>query len=68
MYVDHGNGLISMVCHLVRIDVQAGDPVSQGQRIGLSGMTGRASGPHLHWSMVLNGVMVDPALFIERAP
>lgn len=68
VFVDHGNGLISMVCHLDRIDVQAGDPVSQGQRIGLSGMTGRASGPHLHWSMVLNGVMVDPALFIERAP
>lgn len=66
--VDHGNGLISMVCHLDRIDVQAGDPVSQGQRVGLSGMTGRASGPHLHWSMVLNGVMVDPALFIEHAP
>ncbi len=68
VFVDHGNGLISMVCHLDRIDVQAGDPVSQGQRVGLSGMTGRASGPHLHWSMVLNGVMVDPALFIERAP
>ena len=68
VFVDHGNGLISMVCHLDRIDVQAGDPVSQGQRIGLSGMTGRASGPHLHWSMVLNGVMVDPALFIEHAP
>ena len=64
VFVDHGNGLISMVCHLDRIDVQAGDPVSQGQRVGLSGMTGRASGPHLHWSMVLNGVMVDPALFI----
>ena len=68
VFVDHGNGLISMVCHLDRIDVQAGDPVSQGQRIGLSGMTGRASGPHLHWSMVLNGAMVDPALFLERAP
>ena len=66
VFVDHGNGLISMVCHLDRIDVQAGDPVSQGQRVGLSGMTGRASGPHLHWSMVLNGVMVDPALFISR--
>ena len=64
VFVDHGNGLISMVCHLDRIDVQAGDPVSQNQRVGLSGMTGRASGPHLHWSMVLNGVMVDPALFI----
>ena len=66
VFVDHGNGLISMVCHLDRIDVQAGDPVSQNQRVGLSGMTGRASGPHLHWSMVLNGVMVDPALFISR--
>ena len=66
VFVDHGNGLISMVCHLDRIDVQAGDPVSRGQRVGLSGMTGRASGPHLHWSMVLNGVMVDPALFISR--
>lgn len=64
VFIDHGNGLISMVCHLDRIDVRAGDPVNQGQRVGLSGMTGRASGPHLHWSMVLNGVMVDPALFI----
>ena len=68
VFVDHGNGVISMYCHLDRIDLQAGDPVSQGQRVGLSGMTGRASGPHLHWGMVLNGAMVDPALFIERAP
>lgn len=66
VFVDHGHGLISMVCHLDRIDVQAGEAVSQGQRVGLSGMTGRASGPHLHWSMVLNGVMVDPELFIGR--
>jgi len=64
VFVDHGNGLISMYCHLDRIDVQAGDPVSQGQRLGLSGMTGRASGPHLHWSVMLNGVMVDPELFL----
>jgi murein DD-endopeptidase MepM/ murein hydrolase activator NlpD len=67
VFVDHGNGLISMYCHLDRIDVQTGDTVVKGQHLGLSGMTGRASGPHLHWSVVLNGVMVDPALFIATA-
>ena len=65
VFVDHGNGLISMYCHLDRIDVQAGDAVSRGQRVGLSGMTGRASGPHLHWSVILNGAMVDPELFVD---
>lgn len=64
VFIDHGNGLISMYCHLERIDVQAGDAVAQGQPVGLSGMSGRASGPHLHWSVVLNGAMVDPELFI----
>jgi len=64
IFVDHGNGLITMYCHLERIDVNAGDTVSKGQQIGLSGETGRASGPHLHWSVVLNGAMVDPELFI----
>jgi murein DD-endopeptidase MepM/ murein hydrolase activator NlpD len=64
VFVDHGNGLITMYCHLERIDVKAGDTVRKGQRIGLSGMTGRATGPHLHWSVVLNGAMVDPELFI----
>ena len=65
VFVDHGNGLISMYCHLDRIDVQVGDPVARGQVVGLSGMTGRASGPHLHWSVILNGVMVDPELFLD---
>lgn len=64
VFVDHGNGLISMYCHLDRIDVQAGEALSKGQQLGLAGMTGRASGPHLHWSVVLNGAMVDPELFI----
>lgn len=64
VFVDHGNGLLSMVCHLDRIDVSVGESVSQGQRLGLSGNTGRATGPHLHWSVVLNGAMVDPELFI----
>lgn len=66
VFVDHGNGLISMYCHLDAIDVQAGDSVAKGQRIGRSGMTGRASGPHLHWSVILNGAMVDPELFVKR--
>lgn len=64
VFVDHGNGLITMYCHLERIDVQAGETVGKGQLLGLSGKTGRATGPHLHWSVVLNGTMVDPALFI----
>mgnify|MGYP000843977341 FL=1 len=64
VFVDHGNGLISLYCHLDRIDVQPGEPVSKGQRIGLAGMSGRATGPHLHWSVVLNGAMVDPELFV----
>lgn len=64
VFVDHGNGLISMYCHLERIDVQVGEAISKGQRLGRSGMTGRASGPHLHWSVILNGAMVDPQLFV----
>lgn len=65
VFIDHGNGLISMACHLDRIDVQTGQSVARGELIGRSGMTGRASGPHVHWSIVLNGVMVDPALFLK---
>lgn len=67
VFVDHGNGLITLYCHLDRIDARPGDTVSKGQTLGLSGRTGRASGPHLHWSVVLNGAMVDPELFIAPA-
>lgn len=66
VFVDHGNGLISMYCHLEHIDVAAGDAVVRGQRLGRSGMSGRASGPHLHWSVILNGATVDPELFVKR--
>ncbi len=64
VFIDHGNGLLTMYCHLQRIDVRNGDPVSKSQVLGLSGQTGRATGPHLHWSVVLNGAMVDPELFL----
>jgi len=65
IFIDHGNGLITMYCHLDQFDVQAGQTVSKGQLIGLSGQTGRATGPHLHWSVILNGAMVDPELFVQ---
>ncbi len=60
VFIDHGAGLISMMCHLSAIDVHQGDVVSQGQRIGRVGATGRATGPHLHWSVSMNGDRVNP--------
>jgi murein DD-endopeptidase MepM/ murein hydrolase activator NlpD len=66
MFIDHGNGLITMHCHLSEFVAAVGDPVTQGQRIALSGATGRATGPHLHWSVFLNGVSVEPELFLSR--
>ena len=64
VWLDHGGGLLSMVCHLSRIDVAVGDPVPTGHTLGAVGATGRVTGPHLHWSVMLNRTMVDPALFI----
>jgi murein DD-endopeptidase MepM/ murein hydrolase activator NlpD len=64
IYLDHGNGMLTLYAHLSEIGVKPGDEVRKGQPIGLSGMTGRATGPHLHWSVVLNGVMVEPELFL----
>ena len=64
MFIDHGNGLLSLFCHLSEHTAKVGDNVRKGQAVARSGATGRASGPHLHWSVYLNGVSVEPELFV----
>lgn len=64
--IDHGHGIGSNFLHMSRLDVQAGDPVKQGQVIGAVGATGRATGPHLHWGMTWFDVRIDPQLVLER--
>ena len=66
IYLDHGNGVISLYAHLSKIKVKKGQKVKQGQIIGKVGKTGRVTGPHLHWSIYLNGNAIDPALFIKK--
>lgn len=64
VFVDHGQGLISMYCHLSEIDVVKGQRVSRGDVVAKVGSTGRSTGPHLHWTVSLNNQRVDPAIFI----
>jgi murein DD-endopeptidase MepM/ murein hydrolase activator NlpD len=65
LIVDHGHGLSSTFIHLSKILVQAGEAVTQGQRIALVGQTGRASGPHLHWAMNWFDTRVDPQTLLS---
>lgn len=64
LMIDHGMGLNSAFLHLSAIDVKLGDSVRQGQQIGRIGATGRATGPHLHWSMKWNDARIDPQLLV----
>jgi hypothetical protein len=65
IFLDHGAEVISMCFHLQEVDVKEGDMVRRGQVIGLVGSTGRATGPHLHWGMRVNGARVNPLSLVD---
>ncbi|MEM9178580.1 MAG: M23 family metallopeptidase [Pseudomonadota bacterium] len=77
VFLDHGDGLVSVFLHMSEIDVVAGDKVAVGDRLGASGNTGRTSGPHLHWAVKWRNpgtterggdFYIDPALLLEMTP
>lgn len=67
VFVDHGQGVVAMYCHLSRTDVKPGDEVGAGAQLGLVGATGRVTGAHLHWGIAVNRALVDPALLLGEA-
>src|SRR5690606_4911534 len=78
VFLDLGRGLVSITMHMSRVDVETGDTVGQGQLLGLSGATGRVTGPHLHWAIKARNELtpsdreadlwLDPVLMLELQP
>ena len=63
--ISHGMGITSSLLHLSSLEVEVGDKVKKGQRVGLMGSTGRSTGPHLDWRMEINGVRIDPKIVLS---
>jgi hypothetical protein len=63
--IDHGTEIFTIYAHLNKINVAAGRQIEKGQMVGLTGASGRVSGPHLHWGVKVNGVAVNPLQFVE---
>lgn len=68
VFIDHGTMLESAFMHMSRIDVKPGDRVEKGQILGAVGATGRATGPHMHWSLKWAETLVDPQLVVGEMP
>lgn len=68
VFLDHGQGVTTLIMHMSRLDVKTGDVVKQGDVIGAVGGTGRATGPHLHWGMYWRGAYLDPQLLAGPMP
>lgn len=66
IYLDHGQGIISLYAHLSKISVSPGDTVKQGEIIGNVGQTGRVTGPHLHFAIISNQILIDPIFMLPR--
>lgn len=66
IYLDHGQGIISLYAHLSRIDVKPGDTIQKGDIIGAVGQTGRVTGPHLHFAVFANKTLIDPIYLLPK--
>ena len=66
IYLDHGQGLVSLYAHLSKINVKLGDRVKQGDIIGELGRTGRVTGPHLHFAIIANQTLIDPVFMLPK--
>jgi len=66
IYLDHGQGLVSLYAHLSKINVKPGDRVKQGDIIGELGQTGRVTGPHLHFAIIANQTLIDPVFMLPK--